>query len=346
MGSLSDVRKSAVYDQLKIITILLVVLGHCFIMFSPDGAITVLRKSVVLSYAASVLYRFHIPCFFLVSGAVFSLNLEKGKYEIFGEFLKKKVKRLLIPYWIFSVFMVLPVVVFCGLWDSSRWYFFFWNLFSGRNVRHLWYLYDLFVIFLIFWFFRRHVTGRNEKIALVVSLVVSFVFRGMPFKFISYFQIGNILYYQFFFLLGIFFDRHFVSLVSFFRHHWYLLILSGLLLLVSCFFDLFTLTGYLYAVSGIVLTVALACCRGEEKTGLIPKWQQVLAADSYGIYLFHPMIIYLVFYSFSQREVSVLCLFFPALTVSLLLSLFLTEFCRRAHLGFIIGEGRKKSRGI
>lgn len=71
MGSLSDVRKSAVYDQLKIITILLVVLGHCFIMFSPDGAITVLRKSVVLSYAASVLYRFIFPVSFLSAARCF-----------------------------------------------------------------------------------------------------------------------------------------------------------------------------------------------------------------------------------------------------------------------------------
>ena len=78
MDAISDRKRSLLYDQLKIITILLVVLGHCFIMFSPESAIPVQRGSVILSYAAKILYRFHIPCFFMASGAVFAYNLRKG----------------------------------------------------------------------------------------------------------------------------------------------------------------------------------------------------------------------------------------------------------------------------
>ncbi|MGM9567582.1 MAG: acyltransferase family protein [Clostridia bacterium] len=342
MVTLSDQKKSMLYDQLKIITILIVILGHCFIMFSPDGAITVLRKSVVLSYAASVIYRFHIPCFFMVSGAVFSFNLKKGKYGVFREFAKKKAVRLLVPYGIFGVFIVLPVLVFCGLIDSSRWYSFFWNLINGRDVRHLWYLYDLFFIFLIFWALRHYITEGNPKKVIAVSFLVSFIFRSLPFDFISYFQIGNIFYHQFFFLWGIFLDRYFSRLVSYFKEHRYLLYFSGLLLFMSCFFDLYTLSGYVYAASGVILTVSLAwfLCGREKWPG--SKWENLIARDSYGIYLFHPMIIYLIFYGFSQRAVPVLLLLVLSLLVSFFVSLVLTELCRRAHMGFIIGEGWKK----
>lgn len=343
MVTLSDSKKSILYDQLKIIIILLVVLGHCCVMFSPDGAITVLRKSMLLTYVSTILYSFHIPCFFMVSGAVFSFNLQKGKYGVFSPFAKKKAVRLVIPYLIFGVFIVLPVLVICGLLDLSSWYRFFWNLICGDQVRHLWYLYDLFFIFLLFWPIRSYFTVENVKKALVVSFVVSLLFRSQPFGFAAYFQIGNIFYYQFYFLCGIFLDLFWHQLVSFFQKHWYLVLFSIPVLILSCFFKLFTLTDYLYAAAGIVLSVSFAMFLCERRFLTENRWWNLISMDSYGIYLFHPMIIYLIFYVYSQREVSVVFLFLLSFSVSLLASFFLTEFCRRAHLGFVIGEGRKKS---
>ena len=345
MDAISDQKRCVLYDQLKIITIILVVLGHCFIMFSPDGAIPVLRKSVILTYSASILYRFHIPCFFMVSGAVFAFNLKKGKYGVFREFVGKKAVRLLIPYGIFGLFIVLPVLIFCGLIDPSRWYSFFWNLISGREVRHLWYLYSLFFVFLLFRAFWRYIDESDPKKVLAVSFVLSFVSRSMPFEFLSYFQIGNIFYYQFFFIWGIFFDRYFGRLILYFKEHRYFLFLSGLLLLMSCFVDLYTLSGYVYAAAGVILSVSLALFLCGHEKWADSKGRNILAGDSYGIYLFHPMIIYLIFFGFSGREVSVILLLLLSLIVSFFGSLILTELCRRAHLGFMIGEGRKKTLG-
>lgn len=44
-------------------------------------------------------YSFHIPLFFALSGMVFN----KSKYENFGCFIRKKVKSLLVPYFLFSI---------------------------------------------------------------------------------------------------------------------------------------------------------------------------------------------------------------------------------------------------
>ncbi len=45
-----------------------------------------------------IVYAFHIPLFFFLSGLVFS----KARYADFGAFLKKRVKGLLFPYFVFS----------------------------------------------------------------------------------------------------------------------------------------------------------------------------------------------------------------------------------------------------
>ena len=343
MDAISDRKRSLLYDQLKIITILLVVLGHCFIMFSPESAIPVQRGSVILSYAAKILYRFHIPCFFMASGAVFAYNLRKGKYEVFADFVKAKARRLLIPYGIFGVLIVLPTLLICGLLEPSRWYTFFWNLINGIDIRHLWYLYDLFAMFLLFWFFRKRVPGENPKKVLAVSFAVSIVFRSLPFEFISYFQIGNIFYYQFFFLWGIFFDRYFYRLLAVFKKRRFLPFLCGLLLIMSCFADLYTLSGYVYAAAGVALTVMAAQVLCGRKKWIENQWWNRVIGDSYGIYLFHPMIMYLIFYGFSRWEVPVIFLLLLSLTVSFGLSFLLTEVCRKARLSFVIGEKGKRS---
>lgn len=48
------------------------------------------------------LYTFHVPCFFFISGFVF-----KTCHQGFSSFLRKKVKNILIPYYIFSVISIL-----------------------------------------------------------------------------------------------------------------------------------------------------------------------------------------------------------------------------------------------
>lgn len=340
MVTLSDQKKSILYDQLKIITIFLVILGHCLIMFSAGGAIVVQQKSALLAYASTILYRFHIPCFFMVSGAIFALNLQKGKYAVFSAFALKKAMRLLVPYLIFGVFAVLPTLMICGLLEPSRWYTFLGNLFFGRDVRHLWYLYALFAVFLIFWCFRRRLMEGDIRKVLVLSFVVSFICRSFPLSFSSYFQISNIGYYQFFFVWGIFFHRYFDEILCYFRSHWYWLIVGGLLLLLSCFADLYTLSGYVYAAAGVMLSVALGWLFSRREGLQQNKWWRFLIRDSYGMYLFHPMIVYLIFYGFSHRAVPPVLLMLLAFVVSTASSFILTELCRKGHFGFVIGEGR------
>ena len=63
-----------------------------------------------------------------------------------------------------------------------------------------------------------------------------------------------------------------------------------------------------------------------------------LKKNSLGIYLFHPMVIYVLFYLFGQAQINPYCLCLGIAAVSFALSVGLTELVRKLHLGILIGE--------
>lgn len=89
----SKERRSDV-DIAKAICIVLVVVGHYF----PDGA------PVWYSTFRDWIYSFHMPLFMFLSGFLYALS---GKGKSYAAFLWKKVKRLLLPYVLVSVLIIL-----------------------------------------------------------------------------------------------------------------------------------------------------------------------------------------------------------------------------------------------
>lgn len=333
-------QKTFIYDYLKIISILLVIAGHCFVMYSPDGAIDVVESFFPFQLATLLVYRFHVPCFFMVSGAIFALCLNQNIYPDGITFLKKKALRLLIPYFIFGIFVVPPVLLICELSDPSEWYFFVLNLLTASNVRHLWYLYALFFIFLLMWICRRFLVKNRIKKVLLISFLLSLIFRSFSPAAFALFQIANIFYYQFFFVCGVFLELYFDEILSFLEKKRKFLWFVLAVLLCSMFADFWTLSGYVYALCGMILSLWLALrlsqCKGLSQN----KWYQMLGKDSYGVYLIHAMIIYLVFYAFSSVAIPAWILMPLAFFVSLILSVCLTEILRKCGLGFVLGEKR------
>ncbi len=81
------------YDLAKGIGIILVVLGHFFPEGSPNWY-AVMRQ---------VIYSFHMPLFLFVSGFVYMHTRRDISY---GAFLMKKVKRIVIPYFLVSFLFI------------------------------------------------------------------------------------------------------------------------------------------------------------------------------------------------------------------------------------------------
>lgn len=85
---MKEIKRIIYIDYAKAFAIFLVVLGH------TGGLNTTLRN---------VVYSFHLPLFFILSGMVFN----EKKYEIdYMDFIVSKIKTLLIPYLKYSIYIL------------------------------------------------------------------------------------------------------------------------------------------------------------------------------------------------------------------------------------------------
>lgn len=117
-----------------------------------------------------VIYAFHVPLWFWLSGITF----DRDKYENLGHLIVKKIKSLIIPYWVIAVITYL-------LWAvrdwSSRWgVSFLWKIIYGNGNfglkdfnAALWFLPCLFVVEILWW----GLTRINNKMLWMLMLAVS-----------------------------------------------------------------------------------------------------------------------------------------------------------------------------
>mgnify|MGYP001028896520 FL=1 len=116
------------YDLLRIVATFLVVIGHSAylsITVENGGVNYQLPENIAPAYTSWILnvdrylsgwvYGFHMPLFFILSGAVYGIS----KNCSFDMLCKKKIKRLLIPYYIYSLGFMMPVKYLGNFYNSS-----------------------------------------------------------------------------------------------------------------------------------------------------------------------------------------------------------------------------------
>lgn len=146
---------SRVYDVAKMIAVLLVVLAHATRMHTPYGAFSPMNKASKLWILTEYIYQFHMPLFIFLSGAIWGACIQRGKYENKTAFLLTKTKRLLIPYCVFGLLYVAPVMCLLGVTDLGFLRYCIDGIIVSRDARHLWYLLALFWIFAFMIIFRK-----------------------------------------------------------------------------------------------------------------------------------------------------------------------------------------------
>ena len=137
-------------DLSKGIGIILVIFGHC------------------INYGSvwcRLIFTFHMPLFFLLSGYVFS-----DRYE-FVTLAKKKAKSLLVPFFAFFL-MGLAATLIIPTWRGGLSLGDLWNdlLFANPNAVHnssIWFLMCLFLVTLLFWLIKRFSFGVQPIVLLL-----------------------------------------------------------------------------------------------------------------------------------------------------------------------------------
>ena len=143
------------------------------------GILMVVWAHILLTgWTHKMIYAFHMPLFFLVSGMLF----KKEKYNSFGTFFMRRAKRLIVPYVIYSV-------VTWAIWAAFRYvrhdevdsYIMpllqtFIAQGSGAFFTHnsaLWFVPCLFLVELLYYFI--------SKLGRVWSIIVCFVLAAASF---------------------------------------------------------------------------------------------------------------------------------------------------------------------
>lgn len=183
-------------DWAKCIDIFLVVLGHAFLTYFPEK-----------TYLTSIIYIFHMPLFFYLSGITLKTDGGIKKFTI------KKLKSILLPYLFFIVLTSAAQLAF-AIYKSDYSFFTSLNdtytlystisLGSSSIYSNFWFLPCIFVSYIISYFIVKYVKKDWLKLLISVILAASAIVYGKFIHVSLPFCLEDALLAQFFMLLGYF----------------------------------------------------------------------------------------------------------------------------------------------
>lgn len=150
-------------DYSKGLLIFLVILGHCI-----NGE----------NYLKNIIYSFHMPAFFIVSGILLNYSSAVGKN--FGRFLVSRIRQLVIPYIIFEF---LGYIVQCftqGFYENINGFIYRTVIFQVHTDVD-WFLIALFFGEILFYF------AQKNKYISIITAVISFILAYfVPVRFLKW----------------------------------------------------------------------------------------------------------------------------------------------------------------
>lgn len=168
-------------DLAKVITMLLVVIGHSsyYNINSYFGGIQYESNDVnhCISYQSinlfvNFIYTFHMPFFMAISGMTYAISYKPSATLL--SIAKKKTIRLLIPMLLVTIFLSIPLKYFSGYWHNSS--NIVSDIFLGQILlfgnTHLWFLASLFLITIVFTFCYRKKWIKIKSILFWFFLVI------------------------------------------------------------------------------------------------------------------------------------------------------------------------------
>lgn len=180
--------KRIVYiDIAKALCIILVVIGH----YCPDGCPDWWMA------VHDFIYTFHMPLFMFASGFVYIAT--KREEEKYGNFIMKKVKRLMIPYFVVSAIVIAIKLLTEGhaYVENPKTIMSFVKMFYYPEAGFfLWFIWALWWMFVIVPVFK---TKQQRLVLFAISILLHYV----PFVTTDVFCISQFKNMLIFFMLGV-----------------------------------------------------------------------------------------------------------------------------------------------
>lgn len=318
---------------IKTIMMVLVVLYHSMLFFGGTWFTIVepVNGGGYLYYIAKWIGTFHIQTFAMASGFLFYyLRKEKSRYNNPAKDIKKRAKRLLIPYLFTSLLWVIPIG-YLFYKNSLSDIFNKYVLMTGPS--QLWFLIMLFVVFVFFVLIGKKIKLSFRNLAIIYVVTTGLGLLLSKFS-INYFQIATSVRYILYFYLGgyIYENRQKISLKQVGLMVLGTIVLYVFVLLFRNANNMVLSVGVKYAETLVsVLEVSsiyylFSKLIGKQKSLAKSRFYHVFEQNSFGIYLFHQQIIYFVIiwlnglvYPIVQMILSFIIALFTSLIMSLIL---------------------------
>lgn len=284
-------------DGVKFATLWLVVLGHVLLFYDPACPSLFNMVPVAVPGAgpiARAIYSFHMPLFFMLAGMVYRPG--KGC----GAFIWKKVKRLLLPSMAVFIGFMIPTLLYLGYYTPLTWRDFAFNY----NLRHVWYAHALFCIFVL----NRLCDALHmpKWLKLLAAGLVFFTHPALPINCLG----PNIIYFQ----IGEVFGKRFNCRPA-------IWLTAGLAFALA----FYTAGGREWPpVVQDFYVLGLAVTGGLFFYNLA-KYIHYHSKEQLGVYLLHPMIIYLIHHALQAYHLPSWPLIIGVTGVSFALSMALTR---------------------
>ena len=177
--------------DIKIISLLLIILSHCM-FFYDDNPFFVYKAEIYspsVSYAVGILDSTLVAAYVFCAGFLFARSQDRHDRPV-PTVLKGRVKRLLVPYYVYGALWLVPLytyfdIVAFGRPEHAGYLEGYRTMALGQFSEQLWFLWMLFDISVIFAFMRKLI-NRNRLVAtglitLAAALVVSLFLQNFPY---------------------------------------------------------------------------------------------------------------------------------------------------------------------
>lgn len=228
-----------------------------------------------------------MPIFIFISGYLYAVLLGRGKYQDTKIFIMNKFKRLLLPFFVFAVAMMLTDYM---LWSTDYFKDSLYNIFIRGMWKHLWFLPMLFWSFML----TSSLKGLLKKPAYqILLLIITFIPTLLPEPQLKLFGITFLSKWYFWFCLGYIVSLYkdtFFYLTKKYRLNLVLFIVGVVLYLIGK--PLYPQFNF-FSATAVVLLLLFALYITHDITsvkhtkGLLFRIIASISKYSFGIYIFH-----------------------------------------------------------
>jgi len=318
--------------NLRALAILLVMLGHSIILYSPEWTLyTTDVRCRPFELLKNLINLIQMPLFFSLSGFLFSGTVRRKPLSVIA---MDKAKRLLVPFFAFALLWMLPVRWLIGyggyrqqpLTETTA------GILTGPDSGHLWYLPVLFLCFVFFGtavkLWRKLGAPEAAGAAGMALLSLAAMLRPTP---VTWTYAYNLCLHAFWFWMGWMLGEYSTLLKALRRTAWRRVLLAALTLALLALAVLRTNTATLLACRLALLLSAYALAPAAENELL-----NRISKASFGMYLFHSPLVYITFaYGSGLPPLMVLLINFVLFGF---LAYALAEMLRRSKLRMLAGE--------